>query len=147
MGNEVGIRESRDDQLDRAAAMPHRQLAGDNRLDARLEHTVGRLFFEGTITATQYRAGLRYGELVLMYLESIGAPAPYGGDTGALQDDECYRRKILMAQARDILSRAAVAHNIPPRQVIRAVDRVTVYSESPNDLRALRVGLSALAGE
>ena len=147
----LGIREGRDDQLDRAAAMPHRSTAGDNRLDARLECTVGRLYFDGRITEAQHNAGLKYGNLMLEYLESIEAPSPYGGNSQDYSDDSCYHRNIVMAQAREILRVAAKRSGLPSRDVILAVDRVAIYEESPpNDAdswKALRIGLSALAGE
>ena len=146
----LGIREGRDDQLDRAAAMPHRSFAGVDRLDARLECTIGRLFFAGMITESQYHAGIRYGSGALEYIESIDAPDPYGADLDALTQDACYDRKIYISRARDVLRRAAAKDKIPARNVIDAVDAVTIYGESPGGekaWRALRIGLSALAGE
>ena len=93
----LGIREGRDDQLDRAAAMPHRSTAGDNRLDARLECTVGRLYFDGRITEAQHNAGLKYGNLMLEYLESTrGSRARMAGTanvSGLVAHDSCYHRK------------------------------------------------------
>lgn len=109
-----------------------------------------------------------------MYLKSIGAPDPYGGDvyeqTGwhtvlnedgqarsapimsrlepALPEDVSFQRKMNVASARKLLRDAG-------SKCIRVVDRVAVYDEPLRDeellhrgeLGILRAGLSALAGE
>ncbi len=138
MWGAVGIRE----RLDRAAEMPHRKLAGDNRLDARLESKLGRLFFEGAITKNEYEAGVRYSEIALNYLSSIDAPDPYGSELGPMWDDACFHRKIMFASAKKVLKMAGSRCDV-------AVDRVAVYDEAPRgdcELSALRSGLMALAG-
>ena len=150
----LGIREDRDNQLDRAAAMPHRKTAGIDPLDARLESTVGRLFLNGLISESQYDAGLKYGRIILDYLESIEAPQPYGNvdSSRAIEDDKCFKRKLSACQAREIIKRAAQWHSLRVTSVIAVVDDLAVYGIAPdlNDPRAwrrLRVGLSALAGD
>jgi len=121
--------------------MPHRKTAGDNRLDARLESNLGRLYFEGMITEAEYDAGTRFGWLVLEYLESIAAPSPYGSDLLNLSDEECLKRANCMA-ARKALKEGAGAC------ALVAVDRIAVYDEKlrEGELRALRAGLRALCG-
>lgn len=131
----------RDERLDRAAKMPHRSFAGDNRLDARLESEFGRLFFGGLISQPEYYAGVRYANIVLMYLLTTDAPEPYGTNyIEALEDDECFRRKADMSAAREVLKSGG------PR-CITVVDRVAVYEEPLRDgeLDILRAGLRALA--
>lgn len=139
-GGFLGIR---DERLDRAAQMPHRSFAGDSRLDARLDSEIGRLFFRSLISKTEYEAGVRYANIVLLYLQSTDAPSPYGNDyLDDVADDECLRRKINMAAARAVLRAVG-------RRCMSAVDRVAVYDEELRDgeLDILRPGLRALAGE
>ena len=137
-GPSLGIREER---LDRAADMPHRKLAGDNRLDARLESGLGRLFFDGKIGRDEYEAGVKYANFGLQYLETIDAPEPYGGELPSLEDDLCFRRKINFLSARKVLldegKRCAVV-----------VERVALYDEPLRDgeLEILCHGLRALCG-
>ncbi len=140
----MGIREQVE-RFDRAGAMPHRSTAGDNRLDARLESTLGRLYFDGYISEAEYDAGIRYGRIALLYLQSIDAPEPYGDgdDLRQFTDDECFKRKIIYSQARTILKSAG-------QNCARAVDRIAIYGEAPRDgveWLAMRAGLKALAGE
>ena len=130
----MGIRES----FDHVGKMPHRSSAGDSRLDARLESELGRLFFAGRITQREYEAGVRYANIVLVYLKSIDAPEPYGGEVESISDDECFARKMAFCSARAVVGRYAPT-----------VDRIAVYDEpirGDNDLEALRRGLKALAG-
>ncbi len=124
--------------------MPHRSTAGDNRLDARLESSLGRLHLGGYISEPEFDAGIRYGRIALLYLQSIDAPEPYGdGDNlRSLTDDECFKRKLIYSQARQILRSAGKRCQI-------AVDRIAIYGEMPRDPRewyAMRDGLKALAG-
>lgn len=174
----MGIRE----QLDRevlAAHMPHRSVA--NPLDTRLESTLGRFCYHNLISQEEFEAGVRYGQIVLAYLQSIDAPDPYGQGFDAVpgsrwvstvppegyghsgdqrrgegifrqrddfSDDECFRRKILCAQGRQVLKDAARAANMRGTSVIAAVDNLAVYGQSPkndSEMRALHVGLRALA--
>ncbi len=134
----MGLREV----IDRAGEMPHRKPAGDNQHDARLESELGRLFFSGYLTEGEYEAGVNYGHVALLYLESIDAPAPFGGEIAAIEDDVCFRRKMAVAAARSILKLAG-------QRCAIAVDRVAVYDEPARDdleRHALRIGLRALSG-
>lgn len=133
----------RDERLDRAAQMPHRSFAGDNRLDARLDSELGRLFFGGSISTTEYQAGVRYANIVLLYLATTDAPSPYGNDyLDDVADEECLRRKIDMAAAKEVLRKTG-------RRCGVVVDRVAVYEQAiaDSELDFLRIGLRALAGE
>lgn len=134
----LGIRENR---LDRAAGMPHRSIAGDDRLDDRLASEIGRLYFGGFVTKSEYEAGVRYANIVLLYLRTTDAPSPYGTALVDLPDDVCFRRKVAVAAARTVL------RDIDER-CIRIVDRVTVYEEPlrEGELNVFRSGLRALAG-
>jgi len=141
----MGIREER---LARAGTMPHRAIAGENSIDARLESTIGRFFFRGFITEPEFQAGIRYGEIILDYLQSIDAPTPYGRGFDDLSDEACFKRKLMASQSRQILKDAASAAKTRHTKVIAAVDRLTVYGEPPRsdaEMRALRIGLRALA--
>lgn len=132
----------RDERLDRAAQMPHRSFAGDNRLDVRLESEIGRLFFCGLIPRDEYEAGVRYANVILLYLQTTDSPDPYGSEyLWDIEDDICLRRKVSMAAARAILRPLG-------RDCGHVVDRVAVYDQALRDgeLKTLRAGLSALAG-
>lgn len=133
----MGIREG---PIDRAALMPHRKPAGDDRLDARLATAIGRLYFWGRINEAQFNAGTRYAQVALEYLASIDAPAPYGNGFDDLNEDEAFKRRLAYNQAR---------HLMRTNESRRAVDKLTIYEEVPADDREwqhLRNGLSALAG-
>lgn len=141
----MGIREER---LARAASMPHRAAAGENSIDARLESTIGRFYFQGLISESEFQAGVRYGKIIIDYLQAIDCPAPYGNGFDELAENVCFQRKILASQSRQILKDAAAASGTPQAQVISAVDALTVYAEAPSgeaQMRALRIGLRALA--
>lgn len=133
----MGLRE----RLDRAAAMPHRNFAGDYRLDARLVSELGRLFFQDMIREAEYEAGANYAKMALLYLESIDAPSPFGGDLSPLSTDKCFARKMNFLAARDTLKSAG-------RKSVAVVDRVAIYDEPlrANELDMLRMGLRALSG-
>lgn len=140
LGGDLGIREK---PIDRAASMPHRSFAGDNRLDARLESEFGRLFYSDQITRREYDAGMRYAEIMLSYLGSTDAPEPYGAEyLWNIADDECFRRKMLVASAKTIL------RQLEP-QCGRILDRVVVYEHGlgRGELPLLRLALRALCGE
>jgi len=122
--------------------MPHRLLAGDNRLDARLASKLGRLFYSGAISEPEYEAGVRYGTIILTYLATTDAPAPYGDDyLDDISDDQALKRKIDMAAVRAVLQDA-------DRKCMRVVDRICVYDEDiePEDVGLLLIGLRALSG-
>lgn len=141
-GKRLQDREERE-RLDRAASMPHRKHAGDNRLDARLASPLGRLFFSGEITQPQYEAGIRYGLIGLRWLQSIDAPEPYGIELGPLDEDLCFRRKLAYAQVRTIVRDVSVC-------CARVVDRIAIHEQEPRsdfELAILRLGLRALTGE
>jgi hypothetical protein len=77
-----------------------------------------------------------------------GLPS-YRDSLAELSEDLCFRRKVRCSEKREILKRAAQIAGVPQSQVITAVDRVAVYGEdvrSERELRALHVGLKALAG-
>lgn len=138
----MGIRDQQQERLDRAAQMPHRLFAGDGRLDARLESEIGRLSFRRLISRVEYRAGVKYANIVLLYLASADGPEPYGSNyIWAIEDDDCLQRKINMSAARAVLKDAG------PR-CMAVVDRVAVYDEPLRDgeLSILRAGLRALSG-
>lgn len=123
--------------------MPHRSFAGDNRLDARLESEIGRLFFEGVISEREFDAAVRYAKIILLYLATTDSPSPYGNEyLWNIADDYCFQRKMDMAAARVVLK------DVHPR-CERIVDRVAVYDEPLRDgeLQFLKIGLRALMGE
>ncbi len=122
--------------------MPHRAPAGESSLDTRLESELGRLFFNYRISKIEYEAGVRYANIVLMYLLTTDAPEPYGrDDLESLNDDVCESRKLNMSAAKAVLKQF-------DRRVTNAVDRVAVYDQAIRDgeLESLRRGLLALAG-
>lgn len=125
--------------------MPHRR-GFATAADEKLESTLGRFYVRGLITQSQFDAGIRYAGIVLDYLRSVGAPAPYGGNIDDLTDDQCFQAKIQFSQAREILKGAAPAGQ--EKAMIAAVDRLAVYGEdikSFEEMGLLRVGLQALA--
>lgn len=131
----------RDERFDRAAEMPHRSPAGDDRLDARLESELGRLFFSGLIPQAEYEAGLRYSNIVLEYLWSIDAPAPFGSEASDLSEDACFVRKMNMSAANEVLRAVS-------KRSRAIVNRIAVYEQplGENELSGLRAALGALAG-
>jgi hypothetical protein len=113
--------------------------AGTRRQDDR-SSVIGRLLLSGEISQREYNAGKTYADVALLYLETIGAPRPYGADTAGFSDDDALGAKVAYCEARDALRRAG-------RRCGVAVDRVCVYDEPPRDdaeRHALRVGLRAL---
>lgn len=132
--------------------MPHRQSAGDNRLDARLECPFGRLNFYGHISESEYLIGCQYRVIAHEYLESIEAPAPFpkaidpcggvtiGGVLEAPEDKECLRRKLRYNEALSAIKK--LGRNW--RSVFNALNKIIVYEESA-DIGLLKVGLRALA--
>ena len=103
---------------------------------------VGRLFMGGQISEQEYEAGARYANIVLMYLKTTDAPAPYGNDyLGDLADEVCLSRKINMSAARFVLRDL-------DKRCERILDRVAVYEEplADGELPFLRSALKALAG-
>lgn len=110
---------------------------------------IARYYDTGKITEAQYHAGLKYGQVIRKYLQSIDAPDIHGNGFGSLTEKECLQRKIICNQARETLKDAARRSGERQSQVIAAVDNFTVYDEYPKDERELRrliIGLHALAG-
>jgi len=111
--------------------------------DEHLASEIGSLYVQGIITLIEYEAGLRYGKVILEYLKTIDAPAPYSSERcESYDDDTALKRKVNMAAARQVLK----SLNNP--KCARIVDRVTVYGEPvyADDIPVLRTGLRALAG-
>lgn len=103
---------------------------------------IGRLRQLGLISQVEYEAGIRYGNIMLLYLASIDAPEPYGGDLDSLADDVCFKRKMDVAAAKTILRECGP-------ECSKIVDRVTVYDEPTHDdeeFDLLKSGLRGLAG-
>jgi hypothetical protein len=116
--------------------------AGFQDLDELRVSEIGRLRKLGSISHSEYEAGVRYCNIMLQYLASIDAPEPYGGDIGSLSDDVCFGRKMAVAAAKTIL------REIGPK-CMRIVDRVCVYDGPISDeteMELLRAGLRALSG-
>jgi hypothetical protein len=116
--------------------------AGFERLDELRVSEIGRLRRLGLVSQSEYEAGVRYGNIMLLYLASIDAPDPYGGDVNSLEDEVCFGRKMAVAAAKTVL------REFGP-ECMRVVDRVTVYDGPTQDsaeLELLRAGLRALAG-
>ncbi len=163
-GEALGLREE-DERLDRAAHMPHRAFAGENRLDPRLESELGRLCFRGLISRSQYEAGVRYGNFVLLYLRSIGAPDPYGGDVYEETGQHTVINWHSLANEGGVPRSAPIMSRLEPdlsedesfrrklsvatarkllrdagKHCIRVVDRVAVYDEPLRDEELLQRG-------
>jgi hypothetical protein len=123
--------------------MPHRNFAGDYRLDARLVSELGRLFFKNVISQAEHDAGITYHKWAIAYLETLDGPEPYcDGYLPSIADDECFRRKINFLSARDILKSAGPL-------CTKVVDRVAIYDEPLRDddeKKYLQIGLRALCG-
>lgn len=103
---------------------------------------IGRLFIQRDISEAEYEAGARYANIVLMYLKTTDAPAPYGNEyLGDMDDGACLSRKINMSAARFILRDL-------DKRCGRILDRVAVYEEplADGELPLLRKALKALAG-
>lgn len=112
--------------------------------DEHLASEIGSLYVNGVITLIEYEAGVRYGKIVLDYLKTVDAPAPYSSDRcESYADETCLRRKVGMAAVRTILRDAGTT------KCIRVVDRVAVYGEPvyADEIALLRTGLRALAGK
>lgn len=109
--------------------------------------TLAQLFYAGFISEAEYHAGVRYGTIVLDYLQSIDAPMlGRGGGCDDLSDSTCFERKLICSQARHVLRQAAGRRK---NDLIHAVDRIAVYGEPPRTEREfadMRGGLRALAG-
>ena len=111
--------------------------------DEHLVSEIGSLYRGGVITLSEYEAGIKYGKVVLNYLETIDAPSPYSSERcESFSDEQCERRKLAMASARQVLK------DLRNPKAASVVDRVTVYGEPvyADDIAHLRQGLQALSG-
>lgn len=110
-----------------------------------LECPLGRLFLAQKISSAEYQAGVKWRELYLHYLQSIGAPAPYGTDSlDSMSDSICEELAASYKRGVKILT----DHG---KRVLHAVNAVAVFEE-PEELgdfdftaKAAKKGLAALA--
>jgi hypothetical protein len=123
-------------------------------LDPRLECPLGRARARNKITEAEYLAGVKWRDVFLTYLQSIGAPYPFcqsvdgggvvTGDPEELSDETCERAAELYKRGVSILMERG-------RRVYHAVNAVAVYEESEElgdheqTLRSARIGLSELS--
>lgn len=146
-----GERTSVDCRWEYAGAQPHRKLAGDARLDARLENPLGRLNFYGFINKRQYEAGQKYRSLAIEYLRAIGAPDPFNAEVygSVLHADGSDAVTELKYKAYRRALEAAGKSARAGRHAAIAVDKIVVYEEPPIlddiEIPCLRRGLDALA--
>lgn len=129
-------------RLKTASQHVHRKEAvGESVLDVSLATPLGRLSFEGKISPSEYNAGKRYAGISLRYLETIGAPYPFGpGNCPAdlmPSDDECARAKRDYDGAYEALFSSG-------QRPAKAVKSTAVY-EQDADINLLKTGLKALA--
>ena len=111
------------------------------------ECPLGRLAASGKISKTEYDAGVKWRTVYLGYLQSIGAPEPYGSsDRIEMSDDDCEHYAKSHKRGCDIL-------NARGKRVFHAVNAIAVYEE-PETLgdyeftsKAAKIGLAALARE
>jgi hypothetical protein len=138
---------------DRARDNPNRRWAADP-LDARLECPLGRARVRNKITEAEYLAGIKWRDVFLTYLQSIGAPYPFCQSVGAgfvvtgepeeLPDEVCERAAELYKRGLAILMESG-------RRVYHAVNALAVYEESEGlgdyeqTLNSARLGLSELS--
>lgn len=153
-------REQREPKVDVVAVartQPHRRLVPEHLAhDARAESFLGRLRLNGWITPMEYRAGVKYREIVGRYRVLIGGPrgevslcgvvvGPWGGSGIELDADEIQRRKDAYNGAYEFLDanaghRAAVAlawainerPGVIVPDLIRALDKLCEHFELTN---------------
>lgn len=108
------------------------------------ECPLGRLAASGKISREEYQAGVTWRTVYLGYLQSIGAPQPYGSDNVDLDDDGCEQFARAHKRGCEILGALG-------KRVLHAVNAVAVFEE-PESLgdfeftgAAAQVGLAALA--
>jgi hypothetical protein len=106
---------------------------------------LGRLAHAGRITRAEYEAGVRWRDVYLGYLKSIGAPEPYGHESlDAYSDELCEELKRKYMAGVKLLEACG-------KRVWHAVNAVAVFEE-PEELgdfeftsKAAKIGLAALA--
>lgn len=109
------------------------------------ECPLGRLAADGKISRAEYQAGVAWRTIYLKYLQSIGAPQPYGSsDNIEMSDSECETFAQSCKRGREILLALG-------KRVFHAVNAIVVY-EDPDSLgdfeftaAAAQRGLAALA--
>lgn len=109
--------------------------------------TLGKLAHDGRISRVEYEAGSRWREIYWGYLQSIGAPDPYGGESlNDYSDDRCEDLKRKYMTGVKVLESCG-------KRVLHAVNAVAVFDE-PEELgdfefitKAAKIGLDALARE
>lgn len=108
------------------------------------ECPLGRLAKSGKISREEYQAGVIWRTTYLGYLQSMGAPQPYGSHQIDLDDDDCEK----FAKAH---KRGCKILNALGKRVFHAVNAVAVFedSEELGDFEfiasAAQKGLAALA--
>lgn len=109
------------------------------------ECPLGRLAASGKISKAEYQAGVKWRTVYLGYLQSIGAPQPYGAsDRIDLSDEDCEHFAKSHKRGCEIL-------NALGKRVFHAVNAIAVFEEpeSLGDLEftaaAAQRGLAALA--
>ena len=129
---------------DTGSQMPHRR-EFDNPLDERLESPLGRLRVRNQISESEYLAGIRWREIYLAYLMSIGCPTPYGGIDIELSDELCRLAREALEHGKTVLMPLG-------RGVFHSVLALVVYQELEDmeddfiRVDLARRGLRALAG-
>jgi hypothetical protein len=117
---------------------------------------LGRLAHAGRITRAEYEAGVRWRDVYLGYLKSIGAPEPYGNSGGSLDaysDELCEELKRKYLAGVKILESCGVPRGkyTKSKRVLHAVNAVAVFEESEElgdfefTAAAAKIGLAALA--
>ncbi len=126
-----------------AEYQPHRRNA-TSPTDERLESPLGRLRIGVEISEASYQAAIKWRDIYLTYLRSIGSPSPYGLDVIEFSDEDCEKAKELFMRGQKIL-------NDMGRRVFHAVNAIAVFEE-PEDLgdpaftlQAAKRGFDALA--
>lgn len=96
--------------------------------DYRLEGPLGRLRVSMEISESAFQAGVRWRDIYLTYLRSIGCPTPYGSADGEidLSDEVCEAAKVNFERGRKILESLG-------KRVFHAVNALTVF-EDPSEL-------------
>lgn len=113
----------------------------------RFECPLGRLAEAGKISKAEYEAGVKWRTVYLGYLQSIGAPEPYGSsDRIEMSDEDCEH----FAKSH---KRGCAILNALGKRVFHAVNAIAVYEE-PETLgdfayttAAAKKGLAVLARE
>ncbi len=108
---------------------------------------LGRLAHAGKIDQAEYEAGVRWRDVYLGYLKSIGAPEPYGNSDVSL---ESYSDKLCEELKAKYLAGIKILE-VCGKRALHAVNAIVVFEE-PTELgdpeftaSAAKVGLAALA--